>query len=464
MKRYDFIDDMIQRVRDIPILDIVELRIPSIERNGANFTCLCPFHNDAKVGNFSVSPYKNIFYCFACGTGGDGIKFISLMDGEKYIDSAFELALNFRVISSEEYDKYNFNSSNHYSNLVERKYIKIDKQRFESEIANDETLDFVFRELLSFCSVSKSHLDYLVNIRGLNLETIIKRNYKTFPTNTQINEFLKDFTEKYGEDKLKGVPGFFTRENNKTKELEWSFTFGNGIILPISNYKGQIVGLQRRQDEVKENSSRYLWISSVFTMSKENPELDNGTSSGSPIDVTYPDEITNKTILITEGKFKSERVIKEKGIISISIQGVSSWRNITDTLRNVEKHVKETIDKNFSIKNICVAFDADTQHNLAVYNQLESMSSTIASSNIVPEEKIVYLTWNENLGKGIDDLSSENFNQIKACNKKDYDKEMRIVKESIMDEFKLTNESQLLNIDAVVLKQLLRDKFDASSI
>ena len=62
-------------VRDI-IQDFVNLK-----KRGVNYIGLCPFHNE-KTPSFTVSPSKNIFKCFGCGRGGNGIDF--LMEHEAY--------------------------------------------------------------------------------------------------------------------------------------------------------------------------------------------------------------------------------------------------------------------------------------------------------------------------------------------------------------------------------------------
>src|SRR6266851_4603099 len=51
-----------------------------LKKTGKDFSGLCPFHQE-KTPSFTVSPLKQIFYCFGCGKGGDVYNFV--MDMEK---------------------------------------------------------------------------------------------------------------------------------------------------------------------------------------------------------------------------------------------------------------------------------------------------------------------------------------------------------------------------------------------
>jgi len=66
-----FIDDL-KRQADIVrvIQDYVELK-----KKGANWMACCPFHKE-KTPSFSVSPAKEIFYCFGCHKGGSVFTFV----------------------------------------------------------------------------------------------------------------------------------------------------------------------------------------------------------------------------------------------------------------------------------------------------------------------------------------------------------------------------------------------------
>ncbi|HAF16236.1 MAG TPA: DNA primase [Blastocatellia bacterium] len=70
-----FIDDL-KRQADIVrvVQDYVQLK-----KKGANWMACCPFHKE-KTPSFSVSPAKEIFYCFGCHKGGSVFNFVMEME------------------------------------------------------------------------------------------------------------------------------------------------------------------------------------------------------------------------------------------------------------------------------------------------------------------------------------------------------------------------------------------------
>src|SRR6201993_379139 len=62
-----------------------------LKKSGANFTGLCPFHQE-KTPSFAVHPVKQIYHCFGCGAGGDVFKFVMEMDKITFPESVRAVA------------------------------------------------------------------------------------------------------------------------------------------------------------------------------------------------------------------------------------------------------------------------------------------------------------------------------------------------------------------------------------
>ena len=74
-------DDIIEEVRTRnDIVDVISGYV-KLQRKGSSYFGLCPFHNE-KSPSFSVSPGKQMYYCFGCGAGGNVYTF--LMEYENY--------------------------------------------------------------------------------------------------------------------------------------------------------------------------------------------------------------------------------------------------------------------------------------------------------------------------------------------------------------------------------------------
>jgi DNA primase len=77
------------------IVDIIS-EVVHLKKSGKNFLGLCPFHSE-KTPSFSVSPEKQIFYCFGCGVGGNIFSFLMKHDGLAFPEAARTLARRYGV-------------------------------------------------------------------------------------------------------------------------------------------------------------------------------------------------------------------------------------------------------------------------------------------------------------------------------------------------------------------------------
>jgi DNA primase len=79
----------------INILDVIS-RYTTLKKQGSYYKGLCPFHSE-KTPSFTVSPHKEIFYCFACQEGGDVINFIQKVERCTPKEAAIHLAENYGI-------------------------------------------------------------------------------------------------------------------------------------------------------------------------------------------------------------------------------------------------------------------------------------------------------------------------------------------------------------------------------
>ena len=84
-------EELIEEVRTRN--DIVEVisGYVRLQKKGSNYFGLCPFHNE-KSPSFSVSPGKQMYYCFGCGAGGNVITFLMEYENQTFPEAVRTLA------------------------------------------------------------------------------------------------------------------------------------------------------------------------------------------------------------------------------------------------------------------------------------------------------------------------------------------------------------------------------------
>ena len=84
-------EELIEEVRTRN--DIVEVisGYVRLQKKGSNYFGLCPFHNE-KSPSFSVSPGKQMYYCFGCGAGGTVITFLMEYENQTFPEAVRTLA------------------------------------------------------------------------------------------------------------------------------------------------------------------------------------------------------------------------------------------------------------------------------------------------------------------------------------------------------------------------------------
>ena len=80
-----------QRVREATDLVALAGEHIALKRVGRRFSGLCPFHTE-KSPSFSISPEKDVFYCFGCQKSGDAITFVREVEHLDFVEAVERLA------------------------------------------------------------------------------------------------------------------------------------------------------------------------------------------------------------------------------------------------------------------------------------------------------------------------------------------------------------------------------------
>ena len=84
-------EDIIEQVRsENNIVDVIGDYV-KLQKKGSSYFGLCPFHNE-KSPSFSVSPHKQMYYCFGCGEGGNVISFLMKYENYTFVEALEVLA------------------------------------------------------------------------------------------------------------------------------------------------------------------------------------------------------------------------------------------------------------------------------------------------------------------------------------------------------------------------------------
>ena len=78
----------VQQANDI--VDVVSEHV-SLKKKGREMVGLCPFHEDRRP-SLCVNPVKQIYKCFACGAGGDVLKFVQMRENLTFPQAVERLA------------------------------------------------------------------------------------------------------------------------------------------------------------------------------------------------------------------------------------------------------------------------------------------------------------------------------------------------------------------------------------
>ena len=223
-------DEVIEEVRmKNDIVDVISGYV-KLQKKGANYFGLCPFHNE-KSPSFSVSPGKQMYYCFGCGAGGNVLTFVM------------------------EYENYTFQEA--LQSLADRAGVTLPKMEYSKEAR--EQAEFRAR-LLEVNKLAANYFYYQMKQpqgkiayeyfqRKLTDETMLRfgLGYSN-KTSDDLYRFLK---EKGYDDAFLSQTGLVTIEERGGRDKFW-----NRVMFPIMDVNNRVIGFGGRV--MGDGSPKYL--------------------------------------------------------------------------------------------------------------------------------------------------------------------------------------------------------------
>lgn len=229
-------DEILERIRsEADILEVVQGYV-SLKRSGSNFFGLCPFHSE-KTPSFSVSPDKQIYYCFGCHKGGDAIQFIMEIEKINFVEAITLLAEKMGILLPDK-----------SSGLMEP---------YEDERENPvrralELAAKLFHYLLKSTEQGRLARNYLQN-RQITAETIDRFQLGYAPNSF---DFLRTFLRKRGFHEETMVKAGLIAQKELEGKIRYYDRFRDRLMFPIHDLRGRVIGFGGRS--LNEKGPKYL--------------------------------------------------------------------------------------------------------------------------------------------------------------------------------------------------------------
>jgi DNA primase len=293
-------------------IDLVEVLSPylKLQRSGAAYKGLCPFHEE-KTPSLIIQRGDSHYHCFGCGAHGDAIQFLMTHLKMSFVEAVEHLADRFHVQLEE---------------------IKGDDQpKGPPKAALKDALERAcqfYQFYLLHTLEGHAALDYLYN-RGITLDFIKQFQLGLAPKTPQI--FLKAMWEQKISNAILEEVGLLS----KGREF-----FSDRITIPIRDAVGSVIGFSARKYKTDTFGGKYINTSetSLFKKSK----------------VLFGLSFSRKTIakerkaLIVEGQIDALRLIYSGFHWTVAGQGTAFG----------EDQAKELI--HLGVRQVFLALDGDT--------------------------------------------------------------------------------------------------------
>jgi DNA primase len=320
-----FIQDLLNRV---DIVDVVG-RYVQLKKGGANFSGLCPFHNE-KSPSFTVSPTKQFYHCFGCGAHGTAIGFLMEYSGLGFVESVKDLAQTVGMTVPEQEDR-----------LPPAQRAELQAKTLALSDAMTMACNFYRQQLRS----ARPAIDYLKG-RGLTGEIAAKYWIGYAPDGW---DSLREVFTEYDSEVLVDAGLIIDRSDEDNSHRKRYDRFRDRIMFPIRNTKGQVIGFGGRVMGAGE--PKYL-------NSPETPLFQKGSELYGLFEARQA--IRDKDyVLVTEG------YMDVVALAQYGFEQVVATLGTACTAMHVQKLLRQT-------DNVIFSFDGDAAGRRAARRALEA--------------------------------------------------------------------------------------------
>ena len=215
-------DEVIEEVRSSNnIVDIIGGYV-RLQKKGSSYFGLCPFHNE-KSPSFSVSPNKQMYYCFGCGAGGNVFTFIMEYENQTFPEAVKILADRAGIALPE-------------AELTEEQKRERNKRQLLLEI-NKTAANYFYYQLNG--DQGQQAREYLEN-RRLSKETQI--HFGLGYASKYSNDLYLYLKKKGYQDQILKETGLLTYDEKRGVHDK----FGNRVMFPIMDVNNRVIGFGGR--------------------------------------------------------------------------------------------------------------------------------------------------------------------------------------------------------------------------
>ncbi|MDP9343712.1 MAG: DNA primase [Actinomycetota bacterium] len=227
--------DDIEAVRDrTDIVKVVSQYLTLRKAGHDSLVGLCPFHTE-KTPSFSVSPTKQVYYCFGCQAGGDAVRFLRDVENLTFAEVIERLARDAGITL-----RYEAESPG------ER---RAQSRRQSLHRANAEASELYHRTLLDGPEASEARA-YLAG-RGFDQEAVVQFQIGYAPGYPDF--LLRRLSPRFGSDTLVEA-GLALKDGSGAVRDR----FRGRITFPVHDLSGQAVGIGARLVASVEGQPKYL--------------------------------------------------------------------------------------------------------------------------------------------------------------------------------------------------------------